>query len=175
MYSKYVLCIYNVSRRFGILHVMTFQYIVIYLLECRKMLIFICAVVQLNVSFLALKFHLHLPQEKSQQTQGFNILIFCQYVIALLYITHLQWPFYLMQYQLCSLEKGVKKFKSLFKQFQYQISRSFASKIFLSKNIMSTGFSFLALYQCINFFFKGNKHCDYAVPHLLEIWLVKTG
>ena len=28
MYSKYVPCIYNVSRRFGILHVMTFQYIV---------------------------------------------------------------------------------------------------------------------------------------------------
>ena len=71
--------------------------------------------------------------------------------------------------------KGVKKFKSLFKQFQYQMSCSFASKIFLSKNIMSTGFSFLALYQCINFFFKGNKHCDYAVLHLLEIWLVKTG
>lgn len=173
MYSKYVLCIYNVSRRFGILHVMTFQYIVIYLLECRKMLIFICAVVRLNVSLLALKFHLHLPQEKSQQTQGFNILIFCQYVIALLYITlHLQWPFYMMQYRSCSLEKGVKKFKSL---FQYQLSRLFASTIFLSKNIMSTGFSFLALYQCINFFFKGNKHCDYAVPHLLEIWLVKTG
>ena len=172
MYSKYVLCIYNVSRRFGILHVMTFQYIVIYLLECRKLLIFICAVVRLNVSLLALKFHPNLPQEKSQQTQGFNILIFYQYVIALLYITlHLQWPFYMMQYRSCSLEKGVKKFKSLFKQFQYQISRSFL----LSKNIMSTGFSFLAFYQCINFFFKGNKHCDYAVLHLLEIWLVKTG
>ena len=164
MYSKYVLCIYNVSRRFGILHVMTFQYIVIYLLECRKMLIFICAVVRLNVSLLALKFHLHLPQEKSQQTQGFNILIFCQYVIALLYITlHLQWPFYMMQYRLCSLEKRVKKFKSL---FQYHLSRLFASTIFLSKNIMSTGFSFLALYQCSNFFFKCNKHCDYALGNL---------
>ena len=114
MYSKYVLCIYNVSRRFGILHVMTFQYIVIYLLVGRKMLIFICAVVWLNVSLLVPKFHLHLPQEKSQQTWSFNILIFCQYVIALLYITlHLQWPFYMMQYRSCSLEKGVKKFKRL--------------------------------------------------------------
>ena len=35
MYSKYVLCIYNVSRRFGIIHVMNIQYIVIYLFGLR--------------------------------------------------------------------------------------------------------------------------------------------